>query len=533
MAPVLTASLWALAVLCSEFVSADQNITTVKAEPGEIVNLPCRDPDQGEVTVVEWSRTDLGSQYVLLYKNGRIDPFSQHQSYEDRADLLVNQMWKGDVSLILKNTATDDSGTYECRVAKTNREKKLISTVILDVAPPPPPPPPEPFPVWARVLLVLLVLLVLALIAAGVAYYFRDYFISVSNKEVESGAESVLLRCRTLVRLPGDARVEWRDTRGRKVHVYQNGSDQPGEQNQLYRTRTSMNEDLLKTGDLSLTLRRPTYGDRGVFTCRVSSRDGDVLMKKQVLLEVKVPQVEVDSGAESVLLSCRATVQLPGDARVEWRDRDDRTVHVYQNGSDQPGEQDQRYRTRTRMNEDLLETGDLSLTLEWPTDGDRGVFTCSVSSRDGDVLMEKQVLLEVKAHQVEVKKGAESVLLPFTTTPGLPKDAEVRWWDEEDRTVHVYKNGSDQPGEQDQSYRTRTRMNEDLLETGDLSLTLRRPTERDSGRFFSVVTNDSNTLAKASVLLRVEGRTAPVQPEDVRTRNGATDPTPLMADEAV
>ncbi|KAM4713906.1 myelin-oligodendrocyte glycoprotein-like [Anableps anableps] len=136
-------------------------------------------------------------------------------------------------------------------------------------------------------------------------------------------------------------------------------------------------------------------------------------------------------------------------------------------------------------------------------------------------------------HQVEVKKGAESVLLPFTTTPGLPKDAEVRWRDEEDRTVHVYKNGSDQPGEQDQSYRTRTRMNEDLLETGDLSLTLRRPTERDSGRFFSVVTNDSNTLAKASVLLRVEGRTAPVQPEDVRTRNGATDPTPLMADEAV
>uniref|UniRef100_A0A3B3TZ96 Ig-like domain-containing protein n=1 Tax=Poecilia latipinna TaxID=48699 RepID=A0A3B3TZ96_9TELE len=73
----------------------------------------------------------------------------------------------------------------------------------------------------------------------------------------------------------------------RKVHVYQNGSDQPGEQDEFYRTRTRMDENLLKTGDLSLILRRPTDEDENLYSCRVYNRKGDVLMEKQVWLKVK------------------------------------------------------------------------------------------------------------------------------------------------------------------------------------------------------------------------------------------------------
>uniref|UniRef100_A0A3Q2DMU2 Immunoglobulin-like beta-sandwich domain-containing protein n=1 Tax=Cyprinodon variegatus TaxID=28743 RepID=A0A3Q2DMU2_CYPVA len=69
----------------------------------------------------------------------------------------------------------------------------------------------------------------------------------------------------------------WKDRRDRKVHVFKNGPDQPGEQNQIYRTRTKMNEDLLRTGDLSLTLRDPTYGDSGTFTCRLWEISGLVV----------------------------------------------------------------------------------------------------------------------------------------------------------------------------------------------------------------------------------------------------------------
>uniref|UniRef100_A0A087XWP2 Ig-like domain-containing protein n=2 Tax=Poecilia formosa TaxID=48698 RepID=A0A087XWP2_POEFO len=222
------------------------------------------------------------------------------------------------------------------------------------------------------------------------------------QKEVESGVKSVLLSFKVPHRLwfckyrLSVAKVEWRDGDNRTVHVYQNGSDQPGEQDKIYRTRTRMDENLLKTGDLSLTLLWPTDGDGGIYSCRVYNRKGDVLMEKQVWLKVKVQeQVEVESGVESVLLPCRTTESLDGDVGVEWMDDRERTVHVYQNGSDLPGEQHQCYRTRTKMDENLLRNKDLSLTLSWPIDGDSGIFTCRVY-RDGDVLMMKQVQLKVK-----------------------------------------------------------------------------------------------------------------------------------------
>uniref|UniRef100_A0A096MHV2 Ig-like domain-containing protein n=1 Tax=Poecilia formosa TaxID=48698 RepID=A0A096MHV2_POEFO len=114
------------------FIS-DQNNTTIKAEPGENVILTCKDPDQGKITIAEWKRTDLGTEYVLLYKDNQLDPGAQHPSYRDRVDLLCNQLRKGDVSLILKNTTTNDSGTYECRIDTEKHVGELISTISLQV----------------------------------------------------------------------------------------------------------------------------------------------------------------------------------------------------------------------------------------------------------------------------------------------------------------------------------------------------------------------------------------------------------------
>lgn len=74
----------------------------------------------------------------------------------------------------------------------------------------------------------------------------------------------------------------------------------------------------------------------------------------------------------------------------------------------------------------------------------------------------------------------ESVLLPFQTKEKLPEDIRVEWRDSKDRKVHVHHRGSDQPKEQYWSYRNRTEMKRNLLETGDLSLTLRYPTEKDT-----------------------------------------------------
>lgn len=109
-----------------------------------------------------------------------------------------------------------------------------------------------------------------------------------------------------------------------------------------------------------------------------------------------VPLVEVeDSGLESVQLAHKAALNLSKDAKVEWTDSSYRMLHVYPSSSDQPEEQDRRYRGRTEMNEDLLKNGDLTLTLKHPTDWDRGPYTCTVYSTEGNILMRKQVDLKV------------------------------------------------------------------------------------------------------------------------------------------
>ncbi|CAI5660609.1 unnamed protein product [Oreochromis niloticus] len=103
--------------------------------------------DNNNITAVQWSRSDLEPEYVLLYQDEQFVTDNQHPSFVNRVDLEDRQMEDGDVSLILKDVTTADNGTYECRVqlAGTNREKGAvfkgnpICSVNLRVVPPGPP----------------------------------------------------------------------------------------------------------------------------------------------------------------------------------------------------------------------------------------------------------------------------------------------------------------------------------------------------------------------------------------------------------
>uniref|UniRef100_A0A673C6G2 B30.2/SPRY domain-containing protein n=1 Tax=Sphaeramia orbicularis TaxID=375764 RepID=A0A673C6G2_9TELE len=112
-----------------------------------------------------------------------------------------------------------------------------------------------------------------------------------------------------------------------------------------------------------------------------------------------VQQVEVEEGAGSALLPFRTTPDLPQDARVEWTyytpDQEYICVHVYEKESAQLGEQDDRYKNRTKMNEDPWTTGDCSLTLNDLQQDNSGRYVCEVI-RHGVLLRMKTVVLKVK-----------------------------------------------------------------------------------------------------------------------------------------
>ncbi|XP_019212580.1 coxsackievirus and adenovirus receptor-like [Oreochromis niloticus] len=114
------------------FVSADEIIT---AEFGQDVTLTCRAPNNNIINV-EWSRADLGDEYVLVFRDGHFLTDNQHPSFKNRVDLQDRQMKDGDVSLILKDVTINDTGTYECRAQREGDNMKLVNIFNLHVDPP-------------------------------------------------------------------------------------------------------------------------------------------------------------------------------------------------------------------------------------------------------------------------------------------------------------------------------------------------------------------------------------------------------------
>uniref|UniRef100_A0A3P8PCX1 Ig-like domain-containing protein n=1 Tax=Astatotilapia calliptera TaxID=8154 RepID=A0A3P8PCX1_ASTCA len=116
---------------------------------------------------------------------------------------------------------------------------------------------------------------VLLLLAVQLIFFFVLF--SVPKVEVDSGIESVQLPVEIKAHLPKDIKVEWKDGSYRKIHIYQNGSDQFEEQDKVYRDRTEIDEDLLNTGDLKR--------DSGEYRCVVKTEE--IKRYKTVFLIVK------------------------------------------------------------------------------------------------------------------------------------------------------------------------------------------------------------------------------------------------------
>ncbi|XP_039861826.1 programmed cell death 1 ligand 1-like [Simochromis diagramma] len=108
----------------------------ITAESGQSVTLPCRASNNNFI-ILEWSRAGLGTQHVVVCRDGQFTPDDQHPSFKDRVDLQDRQMKDGDVSLILNNVTTADSGTYECRVLMGEIHSWELNIIYLSVVGPP------------------------------------------------------------------------------------------------------------------------------------------------------------------------------------------------------------------------------------------------------------------------------------------------------------------------------------------------------------------------------------------------------------
>ncbi|KAL4009410.1 hypothetical protein ACER0C_003262 [Sarotherodon galilaeus] len=107
--------------------------------------------------------------------------------------------------------------------------------------------------------------------------------------------------------------------------------------------------------------------------------------------------VEVNEGAESVLLPCQVPADVSRSSTAAGWDREEfknPTVHLRLQKSDDLSGQNDLYKDRTSMRVDALQTGDLSLTLRNPTVFDSGTYTC-ITRRAGEDQSKAVVQLKV------------------------------------------------------------------------------------------------------------------------------------------
>ncbi|XP_053199199.1 programmed cell death 1 ligand 1-like [Scomber japonicus] len=130
--------LLSLFIVCHAAPVSERSTTTapyaenVSARPGENVTLPCQVPANNTLLGAKWTRTDLGEEYVVLFLHGHMETENQHSSFKNRTEMQSSQFNRGNLSVVLNNVRTTDSGTYTAyQMQNIEGETKDISVCIV------------------------------------------------------------------------------------------------------------------------------------------------------------------------------------------------------------------------------------------------------------------------------------------------------------------------------------------------------------------------------------------------------------------
>uniref|UniRef100_A0A671UN37 Ig-like domain-containing protein n=1 Tax=Sparus aurata TaxID=8175 RepID=A0A671UN37_SPAAU len=217
---------------------------------GDDVILPCHLEPAVSVTyeTVVWSKAGLEPKYVYYHQDGRLLSEKQDPSYFLRIRLFRDEMLSGNVSMKIFKVKLSDAGTYKCSLPAMKKEAEVELIV-------------------------------------GTNKVFNDastgsltvIFVSPGQSDVIGSdqpvkalvSDDIILPCH--LEPPLDVTtlsVEWR--RGPAlVHVYRNRRDDPVSQDQNFKGRTSLFQDEMTRGNISLKLTDVTEQDAGNYTCSV------------------------------------------------------------------------------------------------------------------------------------------------------------------------------------------------------------------------------------------------------------------------
>eukprot|EP00063_Salmo_salar_P048169 XP_014023004.1 PREDICTED: myelin-oligodendrocyte glycoprotein-like [Salmo salar] len=137
-----TSAVWCLGIL---FISVSL-ITTgssevqvvgpadpVDALAGDDIILPCslKPKASAETMIVRWTRLNLTTENVHLYRDGRDSNEDQSPSYRGRTSMFNEELKNGNVSLKLTRVTLSDAGSYMCFIPTLTSQVKETTVQLL------------------------------------------------------------------------------------------------------------------------------------------------------------------------------------------------------------------------------------------------------------------------------------------------------------------------------------------------------------------------------------------------------------------